>query len=204
VKKVAGLVLAAGASTRLGRPKQLLPVEGVNLLDRVLGEALKSNLDLILLVLGHQAQEIRNALQTDPAHPKLRIIINKDYTDGISTSLLAGLREVEESYDHCMVILADMPYINSNLINQLLNRYLRSPFPLGATKIKDRRSHPVIIGRKFYPELHELKGDRGARDLFVRYPDQVCLVEPQGEYDDMDIDTLEDYRMIENPPGDEL
>ncbi len=193
MSKVAGLILAAGASTRMGRPKQLLPVGKVSLLDCVLGEALKSDLDIIILVLGHQAREIMEGLETDVHHPKLNIIENKNYKDGISSSIIAGLSEVEAKYDHCMVILADMPHITTNLINTLLHKYLASNFPVGAIKIRNKRSHPVIIGRGFYTELHQLKGDVGARDLFRQHVDQVCLVEPEEDYDDTDIDTPEDY-----------
>lgn len=193
MRKAAGLLLAAGASTRMGRPKQLLPVRGLSLLDIVLGEVLNSDLDLAILVLGFQAQEIKEGLTTDLHHPKLRIIENKNYKDGISTSIIAGLSEVEDVYDQVMIILADMPCTTSNLINLLLSQYLSSSLPLGAIKLTKRRSHPVIIGRQFYDELHRLKGDMGARDLFVKYPAQVCLVEPEEDYDDTDIDTLEDY-----------
>jgi molybdenum cofactor cytidylyltransferase len=191
--KVAGLLLAAGASTRMGQPKQLLRVETHTLLDRMLNEVLRSDLDLILLVLGFQAQEIKQGLSTDLHHPKLRIIENKNYLDGISTSIIAGLSEVEDLFEHVMIILADMPLISSSLINLLLGEYLASHLQLGAIKLLERRSHPVIIGRPYYDELHRLKGDMGARDLFVRYADQVCLVEPDKDYDDVDIDTMEEY-----------
>lgn len=192
-EKVVGLLLAAGASTRMGRPKQLLPARGLNLLDIVLREALNSALDPIILVLGFQAQQIKEGLKTDLHHPKLKITENRDYRDGISSSIITGLSEVEDVYDHVMIILADMPLITSNLINLLIHHYLTSRLPLGAIAIKKRRSHPVIIGRPFYDELHRLEGDMGARDLFLKYPDQVCLVEPEEDYEDMDIDTLEDY-----------
>lgn len=192
-EKVAGLLLAAGASTRMGQPKQLLRVEGHTLLDRMLNEVLRSNLDLILLVLGFQAQEIKQSLSTHLHHPKLRIIENKNYLDGISTSIIAGLSEVEDLFEHVMIILADMPLISSSLINLLLHEYLASHLQLGAIKLIGRRSHPVIIGRQYYDELHRLRGDVGARDLFVKYADQVCLVEPEKDYDDVDIDTMEEY-----------
>jgi molybdenum cofactor cytidylyltransferase len=193
VKKVAGLILAAGASTRMGKPKQLLPVKGISILDLLLDEVLNSELDLVLVVLGYQAQEIRESLRTDLNHPKLQTIENKNYRDGISSSIITGLSEVEGRYDHVMIILADIPLITSNLINHLLHRYLSSRLPLGAITIKNRRTHPVIFGRRLYHELHRLRGDSGARDLFLKYPDQVCLVEPEEDYDDMDIDTPEDY-----------
>ena len=193
MSKVAGLVLAAGTSTRMGRPKQLLPVEGMSLLDRVLVEALNSELTLVALVLGYKAQEIKEGLKTQIHHPKLKIIENRDYRDGISSSIITGLSEVEDEYDHCMIILADMPHINANIINRLLHEYLASRLPLGSIKTENRRSHPVIFGRKLYPEIHQLKGDLGARDLFIKYRDQACLVEPEEDYKDMDIDTLDDY-----------
>ncbi len=192
-EKVAGLLLAAGASTRMGQPKQLLRVGGHTLLDRMLNEVLSSDLDLILLVLGFRAQEIKQSLSADLHHPKLRIIENKDYLDGISTSIIAGLSEAEDLFEHVMIILADMPLISSSLINLLLHEYLASHLQLGAIKLIGRRSHPVIIGRPYYDELHRLKGDVGARDLFVKYADQVCLVEPAKDYDDVDIDTMEEY-----------
>jgi molybdenum cofactor cytidylyltransferase len=192
-EKVAGLLLAAGASTRMGQPKQLLPVGEETLLDLILGEALRSDLDLIVLVLGSMAQEMKEGLRTGLHHPKLKIVENKNYRDGISTSIITGLSEVEDVFDHVMIILADMPLINSSLINLLLHEYLASHWQLGAIKLIGRRSHPVIIGRQFYDEIYRLKGDVGARDLFVKYADQVYLVEPKEDYDDVDIDTMEEY-----------
>ena len=193
---MAGLLLAAGTSTRMGRPKQLLPVGGKRLLDIVLGETLRSDLDTVVLVLGHMAEDIMAGLSTDLHHPKLRIIENNRFREGISSSIIAGLSEVENACDHVMIILADMPHLTAGLINLLLHQYLESRLPLAGLKIENRRSHPVIISRKFYPEVHQLQGDVGARDLFLKYPDQVCLVEAGESYDDMDIDTMEDYANI--------
>lgn len=192
-QRVAGIILAAGTSTRMGKPKQLLPVHGQTLLGRLIDEALKSDLDKVFLVLGHHAEEIRVALGKILGHPTLKVIENSLYKKGISTSIRAGLSKAEKDHDHVMILLADMPHINAGLINLLLQRYLDSRLPLGAVRIAEKRSHPVIFGRKLYHELHQLKGDVGARELFLRYGDQVCLVEPEGSYDNRDIDTLEDY-----------
>ena len=192
--KIAGLLLAAGESTRMGSPKQLLPVNGSNILDIVLQQALRSDLDLVNLILGHKATEIRNTLKTDLQHPKLKISRNEHYKEGIGSSIRIGLSEVEADYDHVMIILSDMPRLTATLINLLIHRFFQSHLSLGALQINDRRTHPVIIGRKFYPELRRLRGDVGARDLFLRYPDQTLCVEMGGEYDDRDIDTLKDYQ----------
>jgi len=99
VKRIAGLLLAAGASTRMGKPKQLLRLGETTLLDRALGQALNSKLDHIVLVLGFKSEEILRRLQTDRHHPKLRIIENKRFREGISSSIVAGLSAVEKHYD---------------------------------------------------------------------------------------------------------
>jgi len=193
VNKIAGLLLAAGTSMRMGKPKQMLPAGGMTLLDRILGQALNSNLELVVLVLGFKSQEILHHLQTDRYHPKLRIIENTRFREGIGSSIIAGLSVVEKDYNQVMIILADMPHITSDLINHLLHAYFESRLPLGAVRTKKRRSHPVIISRPFYPHLHELRGDTGARRLFTQYPDRVCVVETDNDFVDLDIDTREDY-----------
>ena len=203
MNKVAGLLLAAGTSSRMGKPKQLLPIGGLTLLDCVLEQALRSDLDLVTLVLGFSAQEIGRTLRVDPHHPKLKVVQNDRYQEGISSSIIAGLSAVEDEYDHVMVILGDMPYVTSRLINLLLRRYLESPFPLGAVKVKTKRSHPVIISRHFYPDLHLLQGDAGARDLFAKYADRICWVESEKEDADLDIDTAGDYRQLKKSLGEE-
>jgi molybdenum cofactor cytidylyltransferase len=192
-QRVAGIILAAGTSTRMGRPKQLLPVHGQTLLGRLVDESLRSDLDKVILVLGHHAKRISAALENILRHPKLQVIENRLYKKGISTSITAGLSKAEEDHDHVMILLADMPHINAGLINFLLQRFLNSRLPLGAVRIKGKRSHPAIFSRKLYHELHQLNGDVGAKDLFLRYSGQVCLVEPEDFYDDRDIDTWEDY-----------
>lgn len=192
-ERVAGILLAAGASTRMGKTKQLLPIDGGTLLERILSEALASRLDRVILVLGHQVEEIRKALGQNLKDAKLVVIENRQYKQGISSSIIAGLSGVEETHDHVMILLADMPYIDSALINLLLHRYLASHLPLGAITIKAKRSHPVIFNHSLYSELHKLRGDVGARALFDKYSDRVCLVAPEEYYDDRDIDTPEDY-----------
>ncbi|MFC1579727.1 NTP transferase domain-containing protein [Thermodesulfobacteriota bacterium] len=196
MSSAAGLILAAGASSRMGRPKQLLPAGNVSLLDRIIREALHSDLDPVVLVLGHRAGEIRETLVTDLNHPKLRVLENKNYRHGISTSIVTGLLEVEMTCNHVMVLLADMPYITAGLINLLLQKYLDSGLPLGAIQLEGKRSHPVVIGRSLFPSLHQMRGDTGARNLFLQHADQICLVTPKGKYRDIDMDTPEDYKVF--------
>lgn len=190
---IAGLILAAGTSTRMGSPKPLLTVRGSTLLNRILREALHSELERVTLVLGFEASRIRESLEPSHHSAKLTIVENPSYDKGMSSSIIAGLSQIKDSYDHVMIILADMPFITSDLINRFIQRYAGSGLPLGAVTRGGKRSHPVIISRRFYQHLHALKGDEGARRLFSKHINQVCMYEPEKTYNDMDIDTPEDY-----------
>ena len=200
-QRVAGVVLAAGESLRMGRPKQMLPFHGGILVERVLTQALCSDLDLVVLVLGYRAREIVSMLGARVNHPKLRVVTNEGYRDGLSSSLIAGLEEVEQDHDHAMILLGDMPHVSSGLINILLHTHVAEASLLGAVRVGERRSHPVIFSRALYPELRRLTGDVGARHLFARYGEQACFVTPADEYDGRDIDTPEDYAALGDAPG---
>ncbi|OQX65882.1 MAG: hypothetical protein B5M55_02385 [Desulfococcus sp. 4484_242] len=191
--KVAGILLAAGVSSRMGRTKQLLPAGGGILLECVLGASLESDLAGVVLVLGHQADRIRSALGRYLAHPKLEVVTNRQYETGMSSSIITGLARVDREYDHVMILLGDIPSIRSELINHLRRSYLRSEQPIGAVKSGQKWSHPVMFRRDLYAELYRLQGDSGGRQLLDRYNRHVCLVDPVGLYSDKDIDTPEDY-----------
>jgi len=196
-ERVAGIVLAAGRSSRMGGIKQLLPVGKETLIERVLGPILSSRLDKIILVLGHRAMEIQAVIARRFVDPRLCIVENRRYREGISSSIAAGISEVEGAYGHAMIFLADMPCIPSNLIDRLLERHLSSGMSIGAVQVDGRPAHPVIFTREVYPDLKRLRGDVGARSLFPKYAESICLFQPEGAYDSIDIDTPEDYAGFE-------
>jgi len=199
--RAAGIVLAAGASSRMGRMKQLLPVGGRPLVARVLTQALDSDLDHVALVVGHGAGAVRQAVGDLRLHPKLRIVENIRHERGISTSIKAGLTAVEQDHDLCMILLGDMPFVGSYLLNRFLRAFRESGRSLGAVTVGNRRSHPVVFTRALYPELHQLEGDRGARELFVRHQAQAFLF--PADYDDRDIDTKAQYEAIRDGKGEQ-
>jgi molybdenum cofactor cytidylyltransferase len=147
----------------------------------------------VLLVLGFKAKAIREKIRFGRDSARFEIVENQAYEQGISSSIITGLCHIEKNYDHAMILLGDMPHITSEVINRLLSGYLKSGLPLGALKVRGKRSHPVIIGRPFFPALHQLTGDQGARDLFINHPSRLCLVDPGKDYKDTDIDTYENY-----------
>lgn len=203
---VAGIVLAAGASRRMGTPKQLLDIEGRPLLHRVLSEVLASDLERVVLVLGHEAGRVRRSLGALLAHPKLDVVENPRFQEGMSTSLILGLEAVERRFDHIMILLGDMPHTDRAVINRLIRAVPASGCPLGAAAIGGKKTHPVMVSRPLFGELHAVSGDRGAKALFVKHPEETHLVEFEGPYDDRDLDTPEDYSRLTGrslePPAD--
>ncbi len=197
-RKVAGVLLAAGASTRMGTLKQLLPVAGRPLMERTLNAALKSRLNRLVLVLGHRADDILRELGTKIHDSKLTVVHNRQYPKGISTSLVAGVKAIENTHDHAMILLADMPFVGSDVIDSLITAYLKSRSPIGAVRVSERATHPVVFRRDLFPEIKGLTGDTGARSLLGKYHDRICFITPQRGYDHRDIDTQEDYRKFQS------
>ena len=180
MESVAGILLAAGKSSRMGRMKQTLPFKGKTLLAHSLAQALRSNLEEVILVLGHRFEEIEKTLPAALLLDKLRIVENRNYSEGLSTSIIAGLDAVENRYNHVMILLADMPGVETKMINLLMARYLDSGLPLGAISAGGRAVHPVIFSAGLYPEIRQLKGDVGARSILKANADRTCMVEPPG------------------------
>ena len=191
--RTAGIVLAAGESSRMGREKQLLTVGGETLLGRVLDACLASGLDEVVLVLGHEARRIRASLARFQDHPRLTIVVNPRHGEGMSTSLIAGLRAVEESCDRVMILLGDMPHVTPDVIDRLRLEAAASGCSLAAVSVRGRRAHPVVIGREHFEAVRSLAGDRGARDLFRGHADDLCLVDAGERYQPLDIDTPEEF-----------
>ena len=192
-EKVAGIILAAGSSSRMGQAKQLLPLHGIPLVACVVKEALNSRLDHVFLVLGHMAESVREALGDLISNPRLSALFNPDYQEGMSSSIRTGIRQAGDDFAHAMIILGDMPFISGRIIDDLIVNYIASARPLGALLVGGLRSHPVILSRVFYPDLLKLGGDKGARDLFALHEKVTFLFEPAAPFDPGDIDTPSDY-----------
>lgn len=180
----------------MGTPKQLLDVGGTPLLAGVLAEVLASKLDRIVLVLGSESGRIRASLGGLLNHPKMQVVENPRFAEGLSTSLIKGLDAAEEDAQYIMILLADMPHTDRRVIDRLLQKVPPSGLPLGAAALGGRRTHPVMVGRPMFAELLKLTGDTGAKGLFAKYPEQTLLVEMEETYDDRDIDTPEDYASL--------
>lgn len=192
---VVGLVLAAGASRRMGRPKQLLPLAGRPLLQHVLDAAGGARLDEILVVLGHEADAIAAAVRLPV---RARVVRNPAWGEGQSASLRRGLAAVPGDAVAVAVLLGDQPGITSALIDAVVAAFTEGAVRAARPVWRDadgsaRPGHPVVLGRELWPALLRLDGDRGARTLLDGRPDWLREIAMTGT-PPADVDDDEDYR----------
>ncbi len=198
----AGIILAAGKSSRLGRPKQLLDAGGGRtLLAKTVKTALASRLERVVLVLGAEAETILASLGQLAFDPHLSFTINPRFEEGMSSSLRAGLRQ-SSNFPSIMVILADHPYLDHRLIDLLLTSFRNSDKDICLPCCNGRQGSPTIFGARFYPDILKVRGDMGGRQILRENPESLLRVEIESEDSFFDIDTEEDLaRWIEKPRG---
>jgi molybdenum cofactor cytidylyltransferase len=185
-------VLAAGASRRMGAPKQLLPVGGRPLLEGVLAAACGSRLDEVLLVLGAHRERILAEVHLGRA----RVVVNPNPERGLSSSLRAGLAALAEEVGRAMVILGDQPAVSAELLDQLLDLQERSGLPSAALSFAGLLHPPVVLHREIWGPLASLEGDVGCRALIRGRPELVAALPAEGSGHPVDVDTPEDYRRL--------
>ena len=193
---LSGIILAAGASSRMGRPKQLLPLRGRSLLQHVLDAVAGSALDEIIIVLGHRAEEIRGALKL-PSDRPVRVVVNADYALGQSTSLRAGVRAADPRAEAVAVVLGDQPHVSAGLIDTVAAAFVSAQSPVArpvhlAADGRQVPGHPVFLSRRIWTAVEALRGDEGARSLLAAHPEWLLEVPIAGE-PPRDIDTWADY-----------
>jgi molybdenum cofactor cytidylyltransferase len=187
--KVAAIVLAAGASTRYGQPKQLLPVGGQTMLQHVVCVVLASPVDQTIVVLGHRAGEIGATLKDTPAD----IVTNEEWEAGLSTSVQAGLRVIRPDVQAALFVLADQPAITPEIIAALLGRYRETGAHIVVPTYQGKRGNPALFDRSLFAELFKVQDDQGGRHLVEMYGDRTERVEVGSEAVLIDVDTKEDY-----------
>ncbi len=186
--QIAGIVLAAGMSTRLGRPKQLVEIGGRPLVVHVVERCLASTLDLVVVVAGHEATAVKRALSGLAA----TIIDNPRYPEGQSTSLIAGLEAVSGA-NAIVVVLGDQPGIQPQAIDRLVAVRREDDALLGMAAYGAERGHPVMFGCEVFDALRQLSGDMGGRDIIQRHRKQLVLVEGGSPTVPRDLDTEADF-----------
>lgn len=189
---VAGIVLAGGASTRMGQPKILLEWKGIPLIRWVVVNALAGGLWPVVVVLGAVIDPAEEAIKDLP----VVVVKNIDWKKGQSTSVIAGLHALPANTGGAIFLLADQPYVPELIIRKLIHAHSLSLSPIIAPYVGERRANPVLFDQHTFPALMKLTGDTGGRILFQQFslerlswPDDRIL---------LDIDTVDDYHKLKD------
>jgi molybdenum cofactor cytidylyltransferase len=185
------VVLAAGASTRFGGTKQLVRVDGRPLLHTVVSRAVELAGHSVTVVLGAHAGELAPLLKHSPAS----VTVNRDWAEGIASSIREGVGHAPNSADAIMFVLADQAAVTTEDLRRLAGAWRRSPSCIAAAQYSGGVGVPAVFPRWCFRELNELRGDRGAQLLLQRHVDRmVRLAMPSAE---LDIDRPEDLLALE-------
>ncbi len=186
---VSAILLAAGGSTRMGRPKLALPVAGTPMIRRAVQAALSSTCREVIVVLGMHA-EIYGPLLDGLA---VRIVENPDPEEGMGSSIRVGVEAVSPDAQGLVLLLADQPFVTAEVIDRLIETALADHRRIVASAYHNTVGPPAYFHRALFLDLLTLEGDRGARSVIEAYPKEgVALPLPEGIA--VDIDSPSDYR----------
>lgn len=186
---VTGLVLGAGGSRRLGRPKQLLPYRDGTLLGHVVGVARACPFDQVVVAIGGSADDVRATVDLAGTD----VVVNDSYGAGCSSSIAAALRSVDQRCDVMVLMLGDQPGVSSGSVKTLLAG--RGNAPLAVCRYDDGRGHPIAFARETFTDLADLHGDKGVWRLLDLRADDVVEVPVAGGIP-RDVDTDDDYQAL--------
>jgi molybdenum cofactor cytidylyltransferase len=188
------IVLAAGASSRLGTPKQNLLFNESTLLEHSIHEALHSTAGHVMVVLGAQAAAIQPVIQ----NIKLSFIVNEQWQEGMASSIRCGLHcllKKQPAVPAVLLMVCDQPYISTALLDKLVTLQEETGYDIVASSYGNTKGIPAVFGKKLFPALLDLKGDTGAKKIIMNQVTDLAVVDfPLGT---IDIDTGEDYVLIQ-------
>jgi molybdenum cofactor cytidylyltransferase len=190
--KIGIILLAAGESKRLGRPKQLLKFAGKTFLQHGLKTAHASIASPIVTVLGANADVLKNKIADDT-----HVVINANWNEGMASSIRAGVKailEIDPSVDGVILMVCDQPYVDCIVLNNLIAAHQISGKPIVASSYNNTFGPPTLFQKVMFPELLQLYGDTGAKSVVKQHADEVEIISfPMGE---IDIDTEADYEKL--------
>jgi molybdenum cofactor cytidylyltransferase len=193
VEHCAIVILAAGLSSRLGKPKQLLVYHGKSLLKHAVDTALETNIRPVIVVVGANSSQVTKEIEKREAE----VVKNEEWQEGIASSLRCGLEAVQKKsadVDGIIFMVCDQPYVNKFLLESLLEAQHETGLPIIASSYEDNLGTPTLFHKDFFAKLMQLKGDVGAKKLIKQYEDLVITVAfPKGI---IDIDTKRDYEEL--------
>jgi molybdenum cofactor cytidylyltransferase len=187
------VILAAGASSRMGSPKQLLFYKGKTLLRHAIDEAVNTNADCVVVVVGANAALYLHEIDVT----RVAVVENKEWQNGMASSLIVGLEMLLKQgpqIEGVIFMLCDQPFVSSAVLNDLMKRYTETNKPIVVSNYGETTGPPAFFHQSFFDELMKLKGDEGAKKIIKHHQDEMeTILFPQGR---IDIDSSEDYESL--------
>ena len=184
------IILAAGSSSRLGRPKQLLHYQGQSFIQHITAEALKSNLNPVFVITGANAEKVSVDLQ----HIEASIVYNARWQEGMASGIITGIENVlllHKDIEAMIISVCDQPFLSAALFEQMVETRAASGKGIVASRYAGTTGTPVLFARNYFEHLLQLKGEEGAKKLLKMYGEDVATVLfPEGN---IDIDSEDDY-----------
>lgn len=190
---IAAVVLAAGVSSRMGRPKQTLAIGGVPMLERVLRTLRSSKVGRIVVVLGAHSEEVRKSVEfADEV-----VVENPKFAEGMSESLRLGIRNVGEA-EAAIIALGDQPFVLPGTVDKIVEAYERTGATIVVPTYLGTRGNPVLFDRSFFPQIEKIRGDIGAKSVVQRNAANVLEVEVDDNGVLVDMDTTSDIERLKS------
>jgi len=190
---IAGVVLAAGESSRMGRDKPLLEYRGKAFLENIIAALRGAGVQRIVVVLGHNAESIKQHVDLSA----VEVIVNHDYRRGQTSSLQAGLQALAGNEPvGVLICLVDHPAISADTLLKLIHRFRSARKPIVIPQMQGKHGHPVLISRELFGEIAALGPDQGADKVIHRYHSQTEFVEVTDPGILLDVDDPESYRKL--------
>lgn len=197
-QKIGAVVLAAGASRRMGEPKQVLRYRGQSLLRHAAETAAASRCWSVIIVLGAHAERLRAELSEPFVQGTVRAIENKAWAEGIGSSIAVGVEALiaaEKETEALVIMLCDQPLVSSQFINRLIDTYHRTGKSIVAAEYKETVGVPALFHRRHFAELLALRGDCGAKQVIAKHNDDVERMSfAEGAFD---VDTPQEYEQLQ-------
>ncbi|MFB0519784.1 MAG: NTP transferase domain-containing protein [Acidobacteriota bacterium] len=184
------LILAAGESKRMGKPKLLLPFGEKTIIETVINNIIKSKVEKAMVVLGSDWEKIEKKIKDLP----VKIIVNPHYTRGMLSSVQQGFHALPQDTQAVLVVLGDQPAVSSDVINEIIEAFQRTGKGIVVPIYKGNRGHPVLMDMKYRHEVEKLSPEVGLRGIVYNHPEDVLEVEVATPDILRDIDDASDYR----------
>lgn len=193
--RIAIVLLAAGTSSRLGRPKQLLKIGEKTLIEKMADVGLATGCQHVVVVLGAFFEKIKPAVD----HLPVNILINENWSDGMGSTIACGMEFLMKNHpetEAVLLMVCDQPHVSPAVLKKLMETWRKTGAPVVASEYGGAFGVPAVFDQKLFAELATLDGEKGAKPLMLRYRDEMKLVAfPEGK---IDLDTPEDFSCLKD------